>query len=187
MEDSDEPETGWTVADIAHVYGEPVATIETLRSRDGGFPKPIGRRGRAFVYGQADVKSWAGKRGWRPQSDSDIGDENSGLGRLPDLLTAVLAALGCLHAQGRLDASDIDPARALADLVASEGPWAAQLAISTISPILEQALGFASPAEVITSDALDPQGPMTAWRDACDLVVGRSPHAQPTQRFRWDR
>jgi SAM-dependent methyltransferase len=30
-------------------------------------------------------------------------------------------------------------------------------------------------AELLTGDALDPQGPMTAWRDACDLVVGDVP------------
>ena len=166
----DDPKASWTVADIARVYVEPIATIETLRSRDAGFPKPSGRRGRAFLYLQADIETWAGHRGWRRRSDSDIGGEISGLARLPSDFTAVRAGLGCLHAQGRLDASAIDPARALADLAASEGPWAAQVAISAITPILLEAHRVASPGqlEVLRMISHDPE----SWGDDVDLAIG---------------
>lgn len=162
--------SSWTVADIARIYGQPLPTIETLRSRDAAFPQPRGRKGRAFLYLPSDVQAWAMKRGWRPQRDINGEGKGTGLSLLPDVYTAARAALGCLHAQGRLNSPLTNPDKAFTALIESGNPWALQVGLSGIAPVLRRALDSVSTEELENLREISEHP--DSWGDDVDFVIG---------------
>lgn len=169
VSETDTP-TALTVAEIASVYGQKVATVETLRSRDQNFPAASGRRGRAFVYPADQVRAWAEPRGWRSTDEALGGDHASGLSRLPDVYTATRAALGCLHARGCLESGLGSPDALLSLLLDPASPWAAQVNAAGIGPVLEEGLA-ADPSTMMASLRQLAHSP-EVWGPQTDAAIG---------------